>query len=76
MLAQPHASRLQHQRVRPAFGTPAVARCRPRALAVRVRATATVNRPAEKEAPEAVPAEQPKGYKDAILLQCKFVTFV
>jgi hypothetical protein len=71
MLAQQKASRLQQQRLRGTISVPVFARNRPRALAVRVRATATVQRPAETAAPEAAPAEKPKGYKDAILIQCE-----
>jgi hypothetical protein len=71
MLAQQKASRLQHQRIRLAYSAPVFSRTRPRALAVQVRATATVQMPAESAAPEAAPAEKPKGYKDAIVIQCK-----
>ncbi|WIA40821.1 hypothetical protein OEZ86_004498 [Tetradesmus obliquus] len=69
MLVQQQASRLQQQRGRSVFSAPVISRTTPRALAVRVRATATADRPAASAAPEAVPAEKPKGYKDAILIQ-------
>lgn len=44
-----------------------------RVAAVRVRATATVERASDsKEAePQQTPAEKPSGYKDAIMMQCE-----